>query len=180
MAPESDPFTLPEPWVRALVQTVLTWRRQGKANRWSTPPSVALVKIADSLHDKFPALCAELESDLPADAGTPVPGAAGTGTSEDLLNTLDYARRLLQRWWLSEPPPMGSVALREHTRIFLEQTHRDVTPGSGPTRYDRTLDLLRRFVAAWNATEASPRGERVDMDLLREVADAFEREDGNG
>jgi hypothetical protein len=45
----------------------------------------------------------------------------------------------------------------------------------------RTRELLRRFVAKWNASEQDPRtlGGEVDFDLLADIADAFEAEDLN-
>lgn len=55
-----DHFTLPEDHVRALLQAVLHWRRQGAASRWTTAPSRALVKMTDAIREAFPALCEEL------------------------------------------------------------------------------------------------------------------------
>ncbi len=45
-------------------------------------------------------------------------------------------------------------------------------PADPGTRHPRTLELLRRFVAAWNATETSEA-----MDMMADVAAAFEAED---
>lgn len=50
----------------------------------------------------------------------------------------------------------------------------------GALRLTRTRALLRRFVDDWTASEKDPRnlGGKIDVDLLAQVCDAFEEEDG--
>jgi hypothetical protein len=49
----------------------------------------------------------------------------------------------------------------------------------GALRLTRTRLLLRRFVDDWTASEKDPRnlGGKIDVDLLAQVCDAFEKED---
>jgi hypothetical protein len=49
----------------------------------------------------------------------------------------------------------------------------------GALRLTRTRLLLRQFVDDWTASEKDPRnlGGKIDVDLLAEVCDAFEKED---
>lgn len=96
-----------------------------------------------------------------------------------LRDKLDTAVELLKRWAIecdivrtsAHDLPQVIEPLRENTMSFLGRVHQQW----------RSRGLLRQLVAKWNGSEKDPRtgGGEVDMDVLSDLADAFEHEEGS-